>query len=755
MRSRLSALFIGILLSGLLPLRPQEQPDFSSDFKLRVSVNLVQIDATVTDSHDRAVPDLTSDDFRVLLDGKPQAIKICNYITAGAAAPLPSIARSTAPAQVSKKQQAALPPMPSAPLKREQVRRTVVLFVNDFAISAQSLPAIRNGIRRFVTDHVQPGDLAAIVRASAGLGALQDFTNDKAMLLAAADQVRWHPWGMNGRMEAYESMEKTAYTGSGPYTVDSNEERIAQEKQGAIEMIASLTRLIHAMADLPGRKSIVVLSDTIPLTTSDDVDPMATKVGGGVKVGGEARVTGSGAFIGSILGGMRRLVDESARAGVVLYDIDTRGLSSLTANASDRLALPGEGTNPEPTGGGNVSNTVETAAQPNEDHTQILMQQNLQFRRDDHILGQWGGLFLTSQTGGFMVTESNFIDDSLKRIMGDQSGYYLLAFNPPEEMLAPGPDGLPVYHRLKVEVLKPGLKVRCHQGFFGLADEERAPVSTHPELQLAAALESPFQTSAVRLRVSGAFLNARKNSSILRATVVIDGRDLEFSGPPINRSAVLHLLVRAYSVAGEALPGSFDQVLRVNVNEEGYERALKYGLIYTTLVPIDKPGPYQIRAACRDENNGKLGNASDFLIVPRIGGRRMVLSGIMFQNSAGKEDTVVPALAPLTHSPGQTVEFLFQVVNSPGAPALKTKSLTMKTRLFRDGVQISESASLPIDTDEKKPGSRFFSRGAIQLPSRLDPGEYFLRVEVVNPLAPPKSNTAWQWARLWVLPAQP
>jgi hypothetical protein len=71
------------------------------------------------------------------------------------------------------------------------------------------------------------------------------------------------------------------------------------------------------MSPLPGRKSVVVLADSLPLRTPDEVDPWGTPA------------VGSG-MSSRILPAMRRVVDESVRAGVVLYAIDTRGLSSLT-----------------------------------------------------------------------------------------------------------------------------------------------------------------------------------------------------------------------------------------------------------------------------------------------------------------------------------------------------------------------------------------------------------------------------------------
>src|SRR2546430_2529641 len=43
-----------------------------------------------------------------------------------------------------------------------------------------------------------PGDLVAIIRTGAGMGALQQFTGDKRLLYAAIERVRWNPYGRVG-----------------------------------------------------------------------------------------------------------------------------------------------------------------------------------------------------------------------------------------------------------------------------------------------------------------------------------------------------------------------------------------------------------------------------------------------------------------------------------------------------------------------------------------------------------------------------
>jgi len=62
----------GLLLSG------QEQQPANPSFQ--VSVNLVQVDAVVTDSKGHAVRDLRQDDFEILEDGKPETITHFSWI---------------------------------------------------------------------------------------------------------------------------------------------------------------------------------------------------------------------------------------------------------------------------------------------------------------------------------------------------------------------------------------------------------------------------------------------------------------------------------------------------------------------------------------------------------------------------------------------------------------------------------------------------------------------------------------------------
>lgn len=61
--------------------RPQEE-----DEVVRITTNLVQVDAVVTDRDDKQVTDLGADDFEILENGRPQQITNFSYINAASPA---------------------------------------------------------------------------------------------------------------------------------------------------------------------------------------------------------------------------------------------------------------------------------------------------------------------------------------------------------------------------------------------------------------------------------------------------------------------------------------------------------------------------------------------------------------------------------------------------------------------------------------------------------------------------------------------
>ena len=95
----------------------------------------------------------------------------------------------------------------------------IALVVDDLGLAFDSVARVRGALKKFVDEQMQPGDLVAIVRTGAGMGALQQFTADKRVLYAAIDWVRFNPgWlaGPRGREQFRRVGERgTHYAGRG------------------------------------------------------------------------------------------------------------------------------------------------------------------------------------------------------------------------------------------------------------------------------------------------------------------------------------------------------------------------------------------------------------------------------------------------------------------------------------------------------------------------------------------------------------
>jgi VWFA-related protein len=195
--ARTLAFFFAICSTGLLAQQAQpEQPIF------RIAVDVVSIDAVVTDNNGDIVRDLTAADFEVLQDGKRRPVTAAKFV----AVTPDAVARAEAVGPTKRGSGAAAGTI-GAPITRQQVRRTLVVVVDDLGLTGQSIGNLLAGLRRFVDAEVQPDDLAAIVRTGVSNGLLQSLTNDRRVLHAAIDalesdvQSRKGPWPFGDVMQ--------------------------------------------------------------------------------------------------------------------------------------------------------------------------------------------------------------------------------------------------------------------------------------------------------------------------------------------------------------------------------------------------------------------------------------------------------------------------------------------------------------------------------------------------------------------------
>src|SRR5580658_5660749 len=233
-------------------------PGTTTNAVIRIDVNLVQVDAVVTDSKGKRVTNLPATAFEILQDGKPQAITNFAYVSAKPVSTKPGEGTDAAqpgaqtkPASI-KLAKGEVPPPPPV-LEPTEVRRTLALMVDDLGLSGESIPAVRVAIRNFIDQQMRPGDLVAIVRTSAGKGALQQFTTDKRLLYAALDRVKY------GESRVGES--SFAPLGSGVRgSVAVNH---LCDDAFSLGSLGTIRFVVTAMSGFPGRRSVVLFTENI------------------------------------------------------------------------------------------------------------------------------------------------------------------------------------------------------------------------------------------------------------------------------------------------------------------------------------------------------------------------------------------------------------------------------------------------------------------------------------------------------------
>ena len=144
--------------------KPTPTPD---DDVVKISTNLIQIDVSVTDKSGKIVTDLKPEDFEIYENGKKQ--DITNFLFINSVTQTKTI--ETVKKPKGKEDKAAIP-IPPIQLKPEQVKRTVALIVDDLGLSFESMARVRNSLKRFVDEQMQPNDLVAIIAAGNGAGTL-------------------------------------------------------------------------------------------------------------------------------------------------------------------------------------------------------------------------------------------------------------------------------------------------------------------------------------------------------------------------------------------------------------------------------------------------------------------------------------------------------------------------------------------------------------------------------------------------------
>jgi VWFA-related protein len=712
----IACMFAGSLLAQDQKPSPTPTPRPADEDVVKISTNLIQVDVTVTDTKGNVITDLKPGDFEIYENGEKQKIANFSFVSSVQRPP------ETKEQKDQKIAKDAIP-LPTTSIRPEQVRRTVALVVDDLSLSFESTYQVRRALKKFVDEQMQDGDLIAIVRTGAGMGALQQFTSDKRLLYAAIDKVKWNPIG-NGKIGAFAPIEPTLdelrkQAGDRVSDADLQEERNRLNAQSDFESsvfatgtLGALKYIVTGMSELPGRKSVILLSEGFRLFERDK-DGFSTS--------------------GRVQEYLQALTDAANRSSVVFYTIDARGLQTLGLTAEDNIVDPSPAT----------------------------LDQKMADRRDELFETQSGLTYLAAETGGFAVLNNNDISRGVNRILNDQS-YYLIGYTPDSETFDP------VKHRfnkLEVKVNRKDVKVRYRSGFFNEPTKNLVavqPKTQTPAQQLQTALMSPFGVNGISLHLNALFGANEKDESFVRSLIHVPANQLKFvDAPDGKKKAVFDVLAASFGDNGQ-VADQLGKTYTLEVPPEVYKKWMDEGFVYHITFPVKKPGAFQFRIAIRDEQGGSIGSASQFIQVPNLKKKDLTLSSLVLEgmtvdqwkkiadasSSVSFESSSLRDTALRQAKSGTILRYGCEIYNARPSASGKP-DLTGRIRLIGDGKILLDGKPQPVttSTDGKRPA---FS-GAVSLGTQLVPGDYILQMIVTDNAAPEKKKLASQYIQFEVV----
>lgn len=218
------------ILALALPTLAQTQP-----FEERIDVNLVLIDAIVTDGKGNQILGLTKDDFVVTENGVEQQIESVDYFTNR---------------QLLDAREGNAP----FPVERLREERYFIFFFDrptDPGVLFDQLTHARTALNRFFREEMKEGDRVAIAGHDVRLKIYSDFTSDKGQLKRALDAAAKFGPGL----------DKPATAPAGPSVFTALDTKAMKNETGTV--YEGLDLLADALRPIRARKNLVLFSPGI------------------------------------------------------------------------------------------------------------------------------------------------------------------------------------------------------------------------------------------------------------------------------------------------------------------------------------------------------------------------------------------------------------------------------------------------------------------------------------------------------------
>ncbi|MBZ5495266.1 MAG: VWA domain-containing protein [Acidobacteriia bacterium] len=692
------------LINSQAQQAPAGQKPAQAGRAIRVGVGLVQTDVMVFDRQGRFVSDLKPEQFELRVDDKPQPISFLELVYTGS----PHDQEIWAKAEGKP-----VPVTPQPVVSSSDAGRTILFFVDDWHLSADSVIRSRAAMAKLIDTSMGVRDRAAIFAASGQLGFLQQLTDNKAVLHAALERFNFQSAGV-------QDLEYPPMTEGQAVLIEQNEPdvieyfvlevlKVTRNRAEAIERIraraaslahtsaavaertlSALRDAVRACAALPGRKLIFFLSDGFVL------QPQRSDIGHR----------------------LQEMTDAAARVGIVIYSLDTRGLVVGLPDATRKRA---------PDTRGYLAHSGYNEVLPQQDALNAL----------------------ASDTGGRFLKNTNALDAALTTALAEVSRYYLLGWYVDPDTLQPGK-----YKRIQVAVKdRPDLKVRLRQGRADLSQivsrapnkaVEPVPAGTDRIKALTQALEGPFPLDGLPVSLQAGYIYQPGKGYVLSMAYQIDANGGDLYGD--NQGVRIDVMGVVGNQKGVGI-SSFSESLSLPGAPAGQSGPGDKVLAHRRLILLE-PGIYQVRVAARDPRSGRLGSVWEWIDLPWITAGKLALSSIFLQDQSvpGREPALtMETLARAPFSIGRSfsvnarVAFFLNIYNGAG--------VQIQARIYRGNQVAAQSPPRPVPAAQGEITREPVTFSDELALDGLPPGAYTLEVTATDR---PGKATASQRVAFWI-----
>jgi VWFA-related protein len=465
--------------------------------------------------------------------------------------------------------------------------KIVMILFDDSHVSVGEFKATRDSAEKYVRDHMKPSDLFAVGSYNVSLTMLQNFTRDQAKVLDAIHKLT----GSAESPEAVIASKSSAAsrdsgsTRRGPIDGPPNTLSLYQSltyKSGSL--LVTLDALNESLAQIKGRKAVLLYSEEFSASVNFHNELMKT-------------------------------VNSARKADVAFYTVDARGLDSLDG------AVPGQPTGPVArTAGGNPMTRPSGGGI---DYAQFDRQSV------DSVLRP-----LAKETGGIPVYNSSNFNQFLDEIDKELSNYYMLGFQP----ASPRHDGK--FHRLEVKTDAKASLLKHRNGYVDRGPTDEL-VGTKEERSLVTVMDSKPATTQLPLTFRCAYFYDSPGLARIPVSVKIAASAVEIRKKGGQLGGDLHIMGAAYAEDG-SVSARFSETQHISLDKSAEADFRKRNLIYRNYLKL-RPGKYELRLAVEDEQ-GKIGSASQSLIVPAVSQNDLVASSLIVAEQVSRSPELLQNL---------------------------------------------------------------------------------------------------------------